>query len=292
MHDLAEHSGPSGRRRDNLRQGPQPAMTTMASTRRQAIGTMVIERGALTVSELAACFGVSSMTIRRDLDELERAGTIERAHGCALRPANLPMPSVEPSFVSRRGDNMSAKAAIARMAATLIAPGEVVALDVGSTVVALANVLGHNGNLSVVTHNLHAVAALTAAETGPSVYVLGGHYRRNEGSLCGPHAATELAQLWLDTAFIGVAGLSPEGIFDYAPDEAEIKRLYRERASRLIVLCDSSKLGRRSLVPVAGLDALDILVTDAPPSGALAAALVTYYVELPVITRTPGAIVW
>jgi DeoR/GlpR family transcriptional regulator of sugar metabolism len=248
-------------------------LAQLASTRRRAIIAIVGERGALTVSELAGCFGVSSMTIRRDLEHLQRSGAIERAHGGALRPSNLPTTTVEPSFVARRTENAAAKARIAKAAAELIEQGEVVALDVGSTVVALAEVLRPRADLGVVTHNLHVVATLAWVETGPSLYVLGGHCRRNEGSLCGPHAGDELAKLWLDTAVIGVAGISSEGLFDYAPEEAEIKRQYRSRARRVVVLCDASKMGRRSLVRVAALDAVDILVTDTLPSVPLAAAL-------------------
>jgi len=273
MHERADQSAAKGRRRGPGRRAGQGMSAQLASTRRRAIGSMVAERGALTVTELAACFGVSSMTIRRDLEHLQRAGTIERAHGGALRPTNLPAPAVEPSFLARRTENATAKARIAEAAAALIEDGEVVALDVGSSVVALAEVLRPRADLGVVTHNLHVVGTLARAETGPSLYVLGGHCRRNEGSLCGPNAGAELAQLWLDTAFIGVAGLGPEGLFDYAPEEAEIKRQYRSRARRVVVLCDASKLGRRSLVRVAGLDEVDILVTDAMPTGQLARAL-------------------
>jgi DeoR family glycerol-3-phosphate regulon repressor len=253
--------------------GTKGAAGRIGVTRRNAIETMVAERGALSVAELAACFGVSEMTIRRDLEQLEKRGGIERAHGGALRPANLPVPAMEPSFVARRDENAAAKSAIARAAAQLAQAGDVVALDVGSSVTALAEVLRARADLGVVTHNLHVVAALAAVDSGPGLYVLGGHYRRTEGSLCGPNAAHELDQLWLSLAFIGVAGLGPEGLFDYSTEEAEIKRLYRARAQKVCVLCDASKFGRRSLVRVAGLDAIDILVTNAAPDGALATAL-------------------
>lgn len=246
----------------------------MASTRRKAIEKLVAERGALSVGELAVCFGVSEMTIRRDLESLERSGGIERAHGGALRPANLPVPTIEPSFQARSTENTEAKKRIAAAAAELAVPGNVVALDVGSSVTALAERLRARADLGVVTHNLHVVAALAAFENGPNLYVLGGHYRRNEGSLCGPNAAHELEHLWLDTAFIGVAGIGPEGIFDYSTEEADIKLLYRSRARLVCVLCDASKFGRKSLVRVAGLDTIDILVTNKVPNGAFAAALV------------------
>ena len=286
MQHEAAQSAQRDKRRAGGRRAGQGMPAQLASTRRRAIGTMVSERGALTVSELAACFGVSAMTIRRDLEHLQRSGTVERAHGGAVRPSNLPMPTVEPSFLARRAENASAKARIAEAAAALIEEGEVVALDVGSTVVALAEQLLPRVDLGVVTHNLHAVATLAWAETGPSLYVLGGHCRRAEGSLCGPGAGAELAQLWLDTAIIGVAGISAEGLFDYAPEETEIKRLYRSRARRVVVLCDASKLGRRSLVRVGGLEDIDILVSDEAPTGAVAAALAEAGVQ--VIVAKPA----
>lgn len=263
----------AGARRASARSGTPAVGGRLAGTRRKAIEKMVADRGALSVAELAACFGVSEMTIRRDLEQLERVGGIERAHGGALRPANLPAPAVEPSFVARRDENAAEKRRIAVAAALLAADGDVVALDVGSSVTALAKVLRNRADLGVVTHNLHVVGALAAVDTGPSLYVLGGHYRRTEGSLCGPNAVQELQQLWLSIAYVGVAGLCPEGIFDYSTEEAEIKRLYRGRAQRVCVLCDASKFGRRSLVRVAGLEAIDILVTNEAPQGALAEAL-------------------
>lgn len=269
--------------------GTKGAARHIGVNRRKAIEAMVAERGALSVAELATCFGVSEMTIRRDLEQLEKRGGIERAHGGALRPENLSVPAMEPSFVARRDENAAAKTAIAQAAAQLAQAGDVVALDVGSSVTALAEVLRARADLSVVTHNLHVVAALAAVESGPDLYVLGGHYRRTEGSLCGPNAAHELDQLWLSLAFIGVAGLGPEGLFDYSTEEAEIKRLYRARAPKVCVLCDASKFDRRSLVRVAGLDAIDILVTNAVPGGALSEALAAAGVRVIIAAQAADA---
>jgi DeoR family glycerol-3-phosphate regulon repressor len=277
---------PARARRTGASGATQGVGGRMASTRRNAIEEMVTDRGAFSVAELSSFFGVSEMTIRRDLEHLERAGGIERAHGGALRPANLPMPTTEPSFQARRDENATAKSRIALAAASLALSGDVVALDVGSSITALAEALRTRTDLGIVTHNLHVVAALAAVETGPRLYVMGGHYRRTEGSLCGPNALQELQQLWLDTAFIGVAGLGPEGLFDYSTEEAEIKRLFRSRAQQVCVLCDASKFGRRSLVRVAGLEAIDILVTNEAPRGALAPALAAAGVRVIVAPDT------
>tara|TARA_R110002124_G_scaffold61155_6_gene167513 strand:- start:3884 stop:4729 length:846 start_codon:yes stop_codon:yes gene_type:complete len=263
----------------------------LAAARRDAISQLVAEQGALSVGALATRFGVSEMTVRRDLNQLQRSGAIQRAHGGAVRvPVVVPVPAMtEPTFNARRQWNSDAKARIAEAATGFVGERDVIGLDVGSTATELAELLLARTDISVITHNLQAVATLARSETGPKMYVIGGHYRRNEGSLCSPEASNELRRFSLNTAFIGVAGITPEGLFDYSPEEADIKNLYADRAQRTCILCDSSKFGRRALVRFSGLDAIDILITDQAPRGELAAALADNKVQV-IVASAPTSL--
>ncbi len=252
----------------------------LAAARRREMARLVTASGALSVAELAERFGVSEMTVRRDLHLLEREGGILRARGGAMRSGAVETVMQEPSYAARRGVNHGAKRRIAEAAAKLVGDCDVIGLDVGSTVTALAERLRSRQDLGIITHNLQVVNAVAATEAGPRLYVLGGHFRRSEGSLIGPEARRELERLWLNTAFIGVAGLGAEGLFDYSPEEAEIKTLYSARAHLTCVLCDSSKFGRRSLVRFAGLETVDIVVTEAEPPADLARALAAAEVRI------------
>jgi DeoR family glycerol-3-phosphate regulon repressor len=245
-----------------------------AQARRRALQQAIQERGFVSVSEIAREIGVSEMTVRRDLVALERDGAIERAHGGALAStSSSPVPS-EPSFAMRQDQQAEAKAAIARTAAALIGEREIVGLDVGSTVERLARELSGRSGLGIVTNSLQAVAALSQHESAmPDVYVLGGHFRSRESSLCGQITRKQLSDYWLSKVFIGVAAIGIDGLYDYVLEEAEVKSAFIERASEVIVLCDSSKFDQRSLVRVCGLDAVTALVTEAPPSPAFRAEL-------------------
>jgi len=244
-----------------------------AAARRRALAVLLDEEGYLVVSDLARRVGVSEMTIRRDLDAFERSGLVERAHGGAV-PATRPARPDEPLFAARRGLHAEAKVAIARAAMALIGPNDMIGLDIGSTAACLAELLRDRHDLRIVTNSIPAVLALSAHDgVCPSVHLLGGQLRPGEGSLCGPVARRQLAEHWLQRAFISVASVSVDGLFDYAPEEAELKHAMMARAREVILLCDSSKFGQDSFVRVAGLDAIHTLVTEAPPPAGLRKAL-------------------
>jgi DeoR family glycerol-3-phosphate regulon repressor len=239
-------------------------VAVLAAARRRALHAAITERGEISVADIAKEFGISEMTVRRDLDALQQSGAIERSHGGAVlaKPAVAP---AEPSFAARRNVRAKAKQAIARAAALLIADRDVVGLDVGSTVAYLAAEIGSRSGLSIVTNSLQAVASLTRQPVMSDVYVVGGYLRSREGSLCGAITQRQLADHWLNKTFVGVAGLSPEGMFDYSVEEVQVTLGYIRRATEVIVLCDSSKFGRRSFARVAGLEAISTLVTDRMP---------------------------
>jgi DeoR family glycerol-3-phosphate regulon repressor len=235
---------------------------------------LLASRGFLTVREVAAATGVSEITARRDLVELEQRGALKRTHGGAmtLRDGQVEIfDASEPTFDARRRRNSKAKSAIARAAARLAKPGFTIALDVGTSALELARCLVTIGETRIVTNNLRAASLL--ANSPHAVYVPGGRVRSKELSVYGSVTAEQVRSYWFDIAFIGVSGLTEGGLFDYSPEDTEIKQIYMERARRVAVLCDAQKFGHHSMVQVAPLTAVQILVTDRMPPPALNAAL-------------------
>ncbi|NIY98294.1 MAG: DeoR/GlpR transcriptional regulator [Rhodobacteraceae bacterium] len=245
--------------------------------RKDRISQMVRDNGFMSSADLAETFKVSEMTVRRDLAELEERGDLRRTHGGAI--ASEPEAETriaEPFFDERLRRNAEAKARIARAAARLVTAGQITALDVGTTTFELGKLLVAEAQQRVFTNNLRVAALDTRAE----VYLLGGRLRPNEKSMVGPIALEQARKLWFDIAFIGVSSISPEGIFDYSIEDTEIKRVYMSRATRKVVLADSSKFDEMALVQIGTLGQFDVLVTDEAPGPALAADLAAAKVKV------------
>ena len=243
-----------------------------ATARRDRLIQMIGQRRYINVSDAAAELQVSEMTIRRDLDRLAESGLVSRDHGGATaRAPETAFDADEPSFEARGRSQAEAKQRIARAAARLVQPGQTIGIDTGSTTHRFARELLDVAGLRLFCSNLRT-AGLLAGGKSP-VYSLGGLIRPSEFSVCGPIASSQLATLWLDTVFLGVSGLTTQGIFDYTLEDAEIKRAFMERARQVVVLCDASKFDHRSLVQVAPFRQIHILVTDALPPEHLAEPL-------------------
>ncbi len=245
-----------------------------AQIRQSRLADAVLERGFISVASVAAELGVSEMTIRRDLAELEREGHLVRTHGGALAPegvGNHAIDREEPAFEARLRKNQDAKERIAAHAAALIDGCQTVALDVGTTTFLLAQHVTDRAGVKFFTSSLRTASLLSGGAC--DVYVPGGQIRGAEMSICGPTATGQFGQLWFDIAFIGVSGITSAGLFDFSFDDSELKQVYLRRASKKVVLCDGSKFHRMSLVQVADFDGLDLVVTDVAPPADIAAAL-------------------
>jgi DeoR/GlpR family transcriptional regulator of sugar metabolism len=233
----------------------------LPSQRRQAILRRLTADGEAGFGELAEGFGVSEMTIRRDLEMLEAEGLARRVRGGAISVVSR---SYEPPFAVRATTAPDAKEAIGLAAADLVNDGDTVVIDVGTTALALARALHGKDGLTVVTPSLPAAVEL-GADPGIRVVVTGGQVRSGELSLTGGAAEDSFAEMNCDLAFIGIAGIcASPGLTEYNPDDARVKRAAIGAARRIIVLADSSKLGRVAFSTVAPLSAVDVLVTDAP----------------------------
>jgi DeoR family glycerol-3-phosphate regulon repressor len=258
-----------------------------AQVRQTRLVEAVRERGFISVAEIATSLAVSEMTIRRDLDELERAGLLVRTHGGALAPEGVGDHAIdreEPAFEARLRRNRHAKERIAALAAGLVEGSQTVALDVGTTTFLLAQHVAGRAGLKIFTSSLRTASLLSRGAC--QVYMPGGQIRGDEMSLCGPAAIGQFEQLWFDIALIGVSGITAGGIFDYSFDDSELKRVYLRRSTRKVLLCDGSKFHRMSLVQVAGFADIDLLVTDVAPPPDIAAALDAAEVEVRVAPET------
>ncbi|HEY0120808.1 MAG TPA: DeoR/GlpR family DNA-binding transcription regulator [Rhizobium sp.] len=257
----------------------------LAQVRQAAIVSEISRVGSVTVSELAQQLSVSEMTVRRDLVELEKYGRLIRTHGGAVKP-NLAPPAVltenfdteEPAFEARLARNASFKRRIAEAAAELANGARSIALDVGTTIYFVAEALATRQQVKttrqqvkIFTNSIRSASYLSGK--GVETYLAGGKIRGEEMSTSGPSTVSQFEMLWFDIAFIGVSGLTPQGIFDYSFEETDMKRIYLTRASRRVVLCDSTKFNRMSLVHVAALSEFNTLICDEAPTGELLAAL-------------------
>ncbi|NJP45521.1 DeoR/GlpR family DNA-binding transcription regulator [Actinacidiphila epipremni] len=231
----------------------------MASTERhRQIVEAVREQGRLGVADLAALTGASEMTVRRDLEILAGQGVLERYRGGAR---SLLLRGEEPPFALRATEGLAAKRRIAAEVAALVADGETVVLDSGTTCLEVARALEQR-RLTVMPLSLHAANALTGA---PRLRLImpGGEPRPGELALTGPLTESALGALRFDTAVLGCCGLSAaDGLTAYDLAEAAVKRAAIAAARRVIAVADAAKFSRTALAYVAPAGALHTVVTD------------------------------
>ncbi|WP_222265013.1 DeoR/GlpR family DNA-binding transcription regulator [Modestobacter marinus] len=250
-----------------------------AEERQQAITGLVSQRGRVAVTAVAEHFGVTTETVRRDLATLERAGMLRRVHGGAVPVGALTV--VESAFGERRGTRTEAKRRIAKAALALLpGPHGSVVLDGGSTTAALAELLPGDRSLTVATNSV-PIAARLAPSPGISLHLLGGRVRGITQAAVGLSTVAALADLRADVVFIGTNGISATHGFS-TPDEAEagVKRAMASAGQRVVVLGDSSKIGREHLVRFAAVEDVDVLVTDDEADPAVVAELEQQGIEV------------
>lgn len=214
---------------------------------------------AVAVCDLAAEFGVSESSVRRDLAELERSGLLARTHGGAL-PVEGTME--EPTFAEKTAVHLPEKSAIARVAAGLVKDGQSIILDAGTTTLGIARLLKQRRDLTVVTNAFH-IAAELADSPAIRVIVTGGEVKGNTFALIGPAAERMLASVNVDTVFLGTNGIDLQrGLTTPTEAEAAVKRSMIASARHTIVVADHTKLGRVAFATIAPVTAARTLVTD------------------------------
>ena len=215
----------------------------------------------MTLAAAAERLGVSSMTVRRDLAELEERGVARRVRGGAR--------AIGPqTFAERRSRHARAKARIAAKLAALMPASGAVAFDASSTVMRLAASLAGARDLLVLTNGPETFAALQN-RPGVTPLLTGGRLDARTGSLVGPLACRSASQLAVERLFASAAAVDRDmGGSETTLEEAEVKRSMAGVAAQVILVADSSKLGKRALAAALDWDRVDVLVTELQPGDA------------------------
>lgn len=236
--------------------------------RRGQVLQEVLRSQYATVSALAQQFGVTEVSIRRILEQLEEAGLVKRVHGGVQAVTRPGQPSL---FDARRLENVAVKRAIGEAAATLIKPGDAILLDSGTTVLEVARAIPRSllegGGLTVVTRSL-VIAAELRRFRQLRLILLGGIYVHDFDDFVGPQTEHALQGLHVNILFMGTDGVSPErGLTTDNVAEAGLFRLMTRIADRVVVVTDASKIGRDRLQTILPFEEIHTFVTDssAPP---------------------------
>ncbi len=238
----------------------------MKEKRKEQIMTLLTDKGSVEVSELCKIFHVTTMTIRRDLDELRNDGRIARSHGGAILSDYNTL--LERPFQTRMNINQEKKLAIALSAASLLEDGQKIFISSGSTTYLFARSLDNSRKLLVATDALN-IASELVTRTNISVVLVGGELRSNTLSITGTFAEKMIRQFRYQRGFIGVTSIGSDGtLYSGAVVETGIYAAIFETVKDVIILADSTKLGVEDFVGVGNLGKGYTLVTnnDAPQS--------------------------
>jgi DeoR/GlpR family transcriptional regulator of sugar metabolism len=220
-------------------------------------------QGKVQVTELSEHMGVSEMTVRRDLEAMEREGLLRRVHGGAVPVASG---SYEPGFAVRRQLHAEVKARIGARAAELIGQNETIVIDAGTTALAAAKALRGKQNLTVCALSVHAAAEL-GDDHGIRLIVAGGDIRAGDQCFVGPLAERIFDDFHFDTFILTVGGIEADGLTDFYPEDVRLKRIAAANVRRRIVVADGGKLGRTKFARIGPATLADVVITDsAAPS--------------------------
>lgn len=232
-----------------------------AAERQQAIASLVISQGRASVTDLAQAYDVTTETVRRDLAVLDRAGVLRRVHGGAVPVRSLHL--VEPGVGERESTRADYKDAIAVAAAEFFPlSGASVLFDAGTTTARVAALLPADRDLVAVTNSV-PIAARLAGSPSVSLQLLGGRVRGLTQAAVGEQTLRVLDTLRVDIAFIGTNAISVgHGLSTPDSEEAAVKRAMVRSANYVVVVADSTKVGREDFVSFAPIGSVDALVTD------------------------------
>lgn len=238
----------------------------LAKQRYDKILELLEKNRIVHTAELVKLMSVSSETVRKDLEYLDQQGRLSRVHGGAAPLETEKAPELPRGYISlqiRNSQNLEQKAAITEEAAALVSEGQVIALDYGSTSQMMALALMRRfRRLSVVTNSIQN-ALILAENPGITIILAGGVLNRDEYTLVNDFSST-LENIHIDIMFMTVTGIDPKiGCTDQRLNEIRIQNQMHRCASRTIVLADSSKFGRASLIKICPFNEVDTIVTDA-----------------------------
>jgi len=259
----------------------------LAEERRRKILEELEAEGTVKTAQLANLFSVSEVTIRRDLEVLKEKGKLKKVHGGAVANEKDFKSSYhgdtiafEPSFKEKAEVNRAEKEKIGKKAASLIKEGSSVFIGTGTTTMQIINNLEVKAGLTVVTNSLNHGLELSRTQE-VDVLMTGGQLRANTSALVGPIAKRSLEEIYVDTLFLGVNGISiDQGYTVPSLREADMARRVTRMANEVIIVADYSKFGKVSHAKVAEIDGAHKIITDERVDGSYKEALSDIGVEL------------
>lgn len=232
--------------------------------RRGRLRELVTTKGFVRTSDLAAEFGVSVMTVHRDLDALQAQGWLRKVRGGA---SCLPSTQFHGSVGERMTTMAQTKQRLARAAAEELAPGQIVVIDDSTTCLGLTRHLPRHTPITVITNSLPAITAL-AGEPGVVLVALGGTYFPAYDAFMGPHTAHSTAAFRADALFMSTTAVTAGRCYHMSPETVQVKQAMMAAAARRVLLVDHTKFVNQGLYALAPLTDFDlILVDDAAPAG-------------------------
>ncbi len=248
------------------------------SERRRQILLELTLKPHLRTAELVERFGVSGETVRRDVEALSRAGHLRRAYG----GVSAPHPGSRRDLDQRRRERVAEREAIGRAAVAVVAQGETLMIDAGSTTIQFARFLAFSEKrVTVVTNSLEVAMTLGHGRSA-RVILAPGDLAPEEGAVIGPETLEFLEGRRVDHCFLGAAGIAETGVTESVQGFDAVKRRMLRQARARHFLIDASKFGSVHFAHVAGFDGFRTLFTDRAPDGAMAEGLREGGVELRV----------
>lgn len=248
--------------------------------RRQHIVALAYSEGRVRVRELSEALGISQITIRKDLDQLQARGLLQRSHGGAI-PAQ-PGTLFDPTLQEKEQSHHPEKERIGAAAAEMVEEGQCVMLDSGTTTTSVAMALKKFSHLTIITNAVNIAAELTG--TPFEVILTGGIVRKNSFSLVGPLAEDMLAEMHADILFLGVDGFDVEaGLTTPNLLESRVNRAMVRAAKRVVAVCDSTKFDRQSLSRIIPPSEVHHVITDAGLSKSTQEALEALGIDLTIV---------
>lgn len=253
----------------------------LTDSRRLVIKRLIEEEGTVRVAELSKILNVSEVTIRRDLDTLEKDNSIQRVHGGAIVIEESDV--IKEFFDLRSQEHREEKRRIGKAGAELIKDGNVAILDAGTTTFEIAKNLGNKKNLTVITNALNiTMKALTSTEI--TVMMTGGIFKQPSLSLTGPKAGESLKDLNANMFFLSVQGISVEkGITNASISDIFFKKAAMKAAKEVIVVADSSKFGKVEFCTICPLSVIHKIITDSKVPKETVEELESYQIEVIIV---------
>jgi DeoR family glycerol-3-phosphate regulon repressor len=238
----------------------------VSNYRHVEIVALLRKSGRVAVEDLAAHFGVTLQTIRRDLKELSESRSLVRVHGGAIIASGVSNLAYE----ARQHVAHQHKQLIGEAAARLVPDNASLLINIGTTTEEVAKALSGHSGLLVITNNLHVASELHRNKS-IEVIITGGSLRHGDGGILGAVTVAQIEQFLVDIAVIGTSAIDSDGnLLDFDIREVEISRAIIGHARKVILVSDSSKFSRAAPVKIGHLSEIDVFVTDHLPSPEIA----------------------